>query len=104
MIDAADPICGLLIDEGFFIAGTIVAASVNILGKIGRQSRHALPVGGRQNEEEILPWDTIDVGVTKAFFLRERKQAYAGKVTPDCRSGCSGCGASKLLKEVGCDA
>lgn len=55
-------------------------------------------------EEEILPWDTIDVGVTKKFLLRERKQAYAGKITPDCRHGCSGCGADKLLQEVKCDA
>ena len=55
-------------------------------------------------EEEILPWDTIDIGVTKKFFLRERKQAYAGKVTPDCRHGCAGCGANCLLKEVECDA
>ena len=55
-------------------------------------------------EEEILPWDTIDIGVTKNFFLRERKQAYAGKVTPDCRHGCAGCGAMCLLKEVDCDA
>ena len=55
-------------------------------------------------EDEILPWDTIDIGVSKSFFLRERKQAYAEKVTPDCRNGCSGCGANKLLQEVGCDA
>ena len=55
-------------------------------------------------EEEILPWDTIDVGVTKKFLQRERKQAYAGKITPDCRHGCSGCGADKLLQEVNCDA
>ena len=55
-------------------------------------------------EEEILPWDTIDVGVTKKFLLRERKQAYAEKVTPDCREGCAGCGANCLLKEVQCDA
>ena len=54
-------------------------------------------------ENEVLPWDTIDVGVTKAFLLRERNRAYAGKVTPDCRDGCSGCGADKLLKEVSCD-
>ena len=55
-------------------------------------------------EEEILPWDTIDIGVTKKFFRRERKQAYDGKVTPDCRHGCAGCGAACLLKEVACDA
>ena len=55
-------------------------------------------------ENEILPWDTIDVGVTKKFLLRERKQAYAGLITPDCRHSCSGCGAEKLLQEVKCDA
>ena len=55
-------------------------------------------------EEEILPWDTIDVGVTKRFLQLERKRAYAEKVTPDCREGCAGCGANCLLKEVECDA
>ena len=54
--------------------------------------------------DEILPWDTMDVGVTKEFLLRERNRAYEEKVTPDCRYGCSGCGANALLKEVGCDA
>ena len=55
-------------------------------------------------EDEILPWDSIDVGVTKKFLLRERKRAYEGTVTPDCRHGCAGCGANCLLKEVECDA
>ena len=55
-------------------------------------------------EEEILPWDTIDVGIGKRFLKLERKRAYEGKVTPDCRHGCAGCGASNLLKEVACDA
>ena len=55
-------------------------------------------------EDEILPWDTIDVGVTKKFLKLERKRAYENKITPDCREGCAGCGANKLLKEVQCDA
>lgn len=55
-------------------------------------------------EEEILPWDMIDVGVSKKFLLRERRRAYAAQVTPDCRHGCAGCGANGLLKEVSCDA
>ena len=55
-------------------------------------------------EDEILPWDPIDVGVTKKFLLWERKRAYEETVTPDCRHGCAGCGASRLLKEVECDA
>ena len=56
------------------------------------------------DEAEKLPWDHIDVGISKGFLLRERKNAYAEKVTPDCRHGCSGCGANKLLREVSCDA
>ena len=55
-------------------------------------------------EDEKLPWDIIDVGVTKKYLLREKKRAYEGVVTPDCRHGCSGCGASDLLREVKCDA
>ncbi len=55
-------------------------------------------------EEELLPWDTIDVGISKRFLLRERHRAYQAAVTPDCRHGCAGCGASCLLKEVTCDA
>lgn len=56
------------------------------------------------DEQEILPWDTIDVGVTKKFLLKERARAYQSLVTPDCRHGCAGCGANALLKEVACDA
>ncbi len=55
-------------------------------------------------EDEILPWDTIDVGVNKKFLLRERRRAYQAQITPDCREGCAGCGANCLLKEVECDA
>ena len=55
-------------------------------------------------EEELLPWDAIDVGVTKKFLQLERRRAYAGKITPDCRQGCAGCGANRMLREVECDA
>ncbi len=47
-------------------------------------------------EEEILPWDMIDIGVSKAFLLKERKKGYADQTTPNCSELCSGCGASKL--------
>ena len=43
---------------------------------------------------EILPWDFIDIGVTKKFLQREWENAMAGKVTPNCRMQCSGCGAA----------
>ena len=55
-------------------------------------------------ENELLPWQHLDVGCTKSFLLRERQRAYAEQITPDCRHGCAGCGANQLLKEVNCDA
>ena len=54
---------------------------------------------------EVLPWDTIDPGITKRFLLRERERAYRSEITPDCRHGCAGCGANALLCKGGvCDA
>lgn len=51
----------------------------------------------RQREvEEILPWDFIDIGVTKQFLIREWMNAQKGIVTPNCREKCSGCGAAKF--------
>lgn len=43
--------------------------------------------------EEILPWDFIDIGVTKKFLLREWERSKRAEVTPNCRAKCSGCGA-----------
>lgn len=48
------------------------------------------------SEDEVLPWDIIDAGVTKAYLLREKKKAYAGETTPSCAEHCNGCGANKL--------
>lgn len=53
--------------------------------------------------DELLPWETIDPGVTKAFLLRERERARRAEITPDCRRGCAGCGANKLLECGRCD-
>ena len=55
--------------------------------------------------DEPLAWDTIDPGIEKSFLLRERERAYRSEITPDCRHGCAGCGANRLLTEGGvCDA
>ena len=43
---------------------------------------------------ELLPWDFIEIGVTKKFLEREGQRAKDGVVTPNCREGCSGCGAA----------
>lgn len=47
-------------------------------------------------EDEIFPWDFIDIGVTKKFLLNEWKKAKEGEITNNCKAGCSGCGAMKF--------
>ncbi len=42
---------------------------------------------------EILPWDVIDIGVTKKFFMREMEMAERSEPSKNCRESCSGCGA-----------
>ena len=53
-------------------------------------SRREIPL------EEILPWDHINIMVTKEFFKKEFNNAMAEKVTPNCRAKCAGCGAAKF--------
>lgn len=43
--------------------------------------------------DELLPWDFINIGVTKDFLKREWDRALKEETTSNCRMGCSGCGA-----------
>ena len=52
--------------------------------------------------EELQPWEHMDCAVSRRHLERERQRAYEGVLTPDCRAGCAGCGASRLLKEGVC--
>ena len=54
-------------------------------------------------EDEVMPWDIVDVGVRRAHLWHEREQAYRSELSPDCRKQCSACGAAKLLKGGKCD-
>lgn len=44
--------------------------------------------------EDKLPWDNIDIGVTKEFLINENEKAKKEMTTPDCKSQCSACGIS----------
>jgi radical SAM superfamily enzyme YgiQ (UPF0313 family) len=48
----------------------------------------------KRSFEEILPWDHIDYGVSKAFLQKECQRAYENTTPPNCREHCSGCGAA----------
>lgn len=50
--------------------------------------------------DEILPWDHIDLGVTKEFFIRENEKAKRAETTPNCREKCAGCGATSFKAGV----
>lgn len=45
--------------------------------------------------DEILPWDFINIGVSKNFLIKEWEKAVSETITNNCRQGCSGCGAGK---------
>ena len=46
--------------------------------------------------EEVLPWDHIDIGVTKNFLMRENEKAKQSVTTPNCRQKCAGCGVKSF--------
>ena len=50
--------------------------------------------------EDPLPWDHIDLGVTRDFLRAEREKSLKGEISPDCRFGrCLKCGVCDF-KEI----
>ena len=49
-----------------------------------------------REKNELLPWDFLDVGVTKEFLWREKLKSDRAEVTRDCRKGCNGCGIQRM--------
>lgn len=45
-------------------------------------------------KDEILPWDFIDIGVSRDYLYKEYERALNGIVTPNCKENCNGCGAA----------
>ena len=46
-------------------------------------------------EDELLPWDIIDQGVTKKYLLEEYLRGVNFKTTPQCFEGCKRCGVCR---------
>ena len=51
------------------------------------------------DEDINLPWEHIDIGISKEYLIKERKLSREEKTTKDCRMGCTNCG---LIKFGGC--
>ena len=50
----------------------------------------------KREYDENLPWDFIDIGVSKKFLINQDKLAHESVTTPNCRQKCAGCGATKF--------
>jgi len=46
-----------------------------------------------RSADEKLPWDFIDIGVSKVFLRREWEKSKEAVTTPNCQEKCTGCGA-----------
>lgn len=52
--------------------------------------------------DEVLPWDFIDIGVSKKYLISEYEKALEAMVTPDCRLHCTNCGVNHRLLGGAC--
>ncbi len=48
--------------------------------------------------DDVLPWEHIDCGVSREFFLSEWEKANSCEQTKDCRRGCVGCGIKQYTQ------
>ena len=48
----------------------------------------------KRPDDEVFPWEHLDVGVSRGFLLQEWHKAQEGKTTGNCRMQCSGCGSA----------
>ena len=54
----------------------------------------------RQRElDEVLPWDHINIGVSKSFLSKDYQWSQQGKLRPDCREHCYACGILPTFAE-----
>ncbi|MEK7237916.1 MAG: TIGR03936 family radical SAM-associated protein, partial [Nitrospirota bacterium] len=51
-----------------------------------------------------LPWDFIDIGITKKILEAEYEKSLRGEITPDCRSKCYGCGLNCKIRQQNTDS
>ena len=57
----------------------------------------------KRSFDEVLPWDHMDYGIPKKYFIKENEKAHRNETTQNCREKCNGCMANKLCGGE-CDA
>jgi len=56
---------------------------------------------GERDINSPLPWDMLELSVTKEFLLKELKKAEEVSLTQDCREGCLACGVHERIDNCG---
>ena len=58
-----------------------------------------------RDEDEVFPWDRLDIGVDKEYMWKEWLRFHKGVQTPPCpASGCEHCGRCGLDMGMLCQA
>ena len=68
---------------------------LDAFGKAGVNPSHI--ANRRIGQNEPLPWDIMDYGVSGEFLSRELERAYAGLTTDHCRAACADCGVAEAF-------
>ncbi len=53
---------------------------------------------GERKIDESLPWEFVDIGVSREYMLAELEAGKKGDLTSDCRDQCNICGLNKKLE------
>ena len=71
------------------------------MAAFGKNDLDATQFNQRAREiDEFLPWDHVDVGVTKNFLVREYERAARAEVPSNCGAQCSGCGVATYKRGI----
>mgnify|MGYP006939863789 CR=1 FL=1 len=57
---------------------------------------------GARELDAPLPWDHLNAGVSREFLLRERRRAFEGKISDDCRYAAASAGPAIRRRENPC--
>ena len=54
----------------------------------------------RRGEDELLPWDHLESGMEKRYFLQDYVRSRHGELLADCREQCHACGIMRRYGEL----
>jgi radical SAM family uncharacterized protein len=54
----------------------------------------------QRSVDEVLPWDHVDVGVSKRYLVRDYEASLRGETRLDCREQCYACGILSAFREA----